>query len=239
MYSGNFELTIYFPDYKGICHIIANIGKIQVMSKPLFFGIVIGTLLLAGSCSGDENSNSTPVTSDPQTDNSLTTVSCEKSEIADFKSFLGLTYGMTQEEVTSTLGEPGLSEKSDDGTLNINWYNTDENSEIVVFVNNQSDQVETVGITFGDLEDKYLEQSFESTSALYGIQSCDSDLFGVMKSDITEKFGEPAKTQTDMDGDSMPFVIWDYWSDDKSVQVSFYFYSIQGERMTKMTVNWY
>ena len=207
------------------------------------FFVIISFLLVLSSCGGTEEETTSTTTSD-ETDQvignpDIIENECIRESAEDFSSFLGIDYSMGKSEVKEVLGNPSVTEMTNDGHAIIYYYDTEENSEVAVFINESDDQVETIRIQFADLEDKYIDQSIENTSRLFNIEACDQQFFGLGSEELGEILGEPSNSSYNYEIDPSPVFIQEYFSQDKKYQANFYFYGSQNERCTKISVDWY
>jgi hypothetical protein len=195
---------------------------------PVFFAFLI-------SCNNQGTDLTLPVNDDSTNTVVAEIDTCEqKSNVADFDNFLGLTYGMNELMLEKKLGKFTGGEYTADSTSFMYYFKKIKGAPITVWVDSKSQKVITIFMEILGYEELF-QSDLNSAIEAYSISTCDSYFFGLKYEDLKAKLGEPT-TEELLEGNIRSV---DYDSEDLKCAVNFKFYPEQGNLCSSISVNWF
>ncbi len=195
---------------------------------PVFFAFLI-------SCNNENSNLTAPVNEDSRRLEVVKIDSCEeKTNVADFDNFLGLTYGMNELMLEQKLGKFTGGEYTADSTSFIYYFKKIKGAPISVWVDSKSQKVITIFMEILGYEELF-QSDLNSAIEAYSISTCDSYFFGLQYAELKAKLGEPIAEEM-LEGDIRSV---DYDSKDLRCSVNFKFYPDQDNMCSSISVNWF
>lgn len=207
---------------------LANLNLKTNIMLPVFFAFLI-------SCNNQSTDLTIPVNDDSTKTEVIEIDTCEqKSTVADFDNFLGLTYGMNELMLEKKLGKFTGGEYTADSTSFMYYFKKIKGAPITVWVDSKSQKVITIFMEILGYEDLFQSDLNDAIEA-YNISSCDSYFFGLKYADLTARLGQPTAEEL-LKGDIRSV---DYDSEDLNCSVNFKFYPDQDNMCSSISVNWF
>ncbi|MGV6861278.1 MAG: hypothetical protein ACWA41_05875 [Putridiphycobacter sp.] len=214
--------------------------------KRLSFGLVMlfSAVLLSCKSHADEEQlkkeaeESVNEIFDELLNEGTTSADCDAFTIADFDTYLGLSYGDKEEKVREVLGKETESKYTEDRSRFMYFYKDTKRVPVTIYVNAKSGEVETVFMEILGLNQNF-EQDVLKAEEDFGVEACIIELFGKKPKEILTMFGQAGSDNMKESANEQGVRTLNYYSEDGGIMVTFKFYPSQENKLSSIEVNWF